>query len=237
MQITEHIIEQGKSKSGGWSRKQLELLDVQWDINHHSPFKGWKQTLVGRDVDEDKIEVFISLKDKHLKKKANTNLKAKKDVSRSCEIPDCQGVAERKYFGKWRCKSCWRQRKHIASTAHRKAKRTLKAKKKAGKKKLTETERRKRIFASWKNPELDKLRRTPEYQEWRVAVLERDEYKCQHCEKTGGRLHAHHLKTFKMHPDLRYDVDNGVTLCNKCHEDLHIANVDHKTFIIKLRAG
>jgi len=97
-----------------------------------------------------------------------------------------------------------------------------------------EKERRKRIFAKWKDKELDKLRRTPEYEAWRIAVLERDEYKCQHCEKTGGRLHAHHIKRFKPHPELRYDVDNGITLCRQCHEDLHIAKVDGKPFIVKL---
>ena len=102
--------------------------------------------------------------------------------------------------------------------------------------KPTEKERRKRIFASWKNPELDKLRKTEEYRVWRIAVVERDEYTCQHCEKTGGRLHAHHIKTFKMHEELRYEVSNGVTLCGKCHEDLHIANVDRKPFVIKMKA-
>jgi len=123
---------------------------------------------------------------------------------------------------------------YVCSRCYARIRRQLK--KKQGKQQISEAERRKRIFASWKNPELDKLRRTEEYKNWRVAVLERDGYKCQHCEKTGGRLHAHHIKSFKLYPDLRYDVENGVTLCKKCHEDLHIANVYRKPFVIKLRA-
>ena len=125
--------------------------------------------------------------------------------------------------------------RHTRLKKQKKKKRKTKALKQEIKQ-FKEKERRKRIFASWKNPELDKLRKTEEYRVWRIAVVERDEYTCQHCEKTGGRLHAHHIKTFKMHEELRYEVSNGVTLCGKCHEDLHIANVDRKPFVIKMKA-
>lgn len=64
-------------------------------------------------------------------------------------------------------------------------------------------------------------RRIPEYNEWRKAVYERDHYTCQICGKVGGRLNAHHIKSFAKNPDLRFDVDNGVTLCDKCHKDVH----------------
>lgn len=60
-----------------------------------------------------------------------------------------------------------------------------------------------------------------EYIIWRKAVVERDNWTCQSCGKVGGSLHAHHIKLWKDYPELRYVVDNGITLCIECHLDLH----------------
>lgn len=54
---------------------------------------------------------------------------------------------------------------------------------------------------------------------WSKAVKERDGC-CQECGAT-ERLHAHHIKGWKDYPDLRYDLENGVTLCHSCHELAH----------------
>lgn len=83
-----------------------------------------------------------------------------------------------------------------------------------------------KVFSGWKDtPEQAAFRRSPEYQKWRIVVLERDKYTCQHCETTGGRLVVHHVKTFKMNPELRLEPDNGIVLCNNCHEKLHLSMV------------
>jgi hypothetical protein len=63
-------------------------------------------------------------------------------------------------------------------------------------------------------------RNAPEAHEWRRLVFERDGYRCQECGKAGG-LHAHHLKEWAKHPELRFDVDNGVSLCPPCHAKRH----------------
>ncbi len=85
---------------------------------------------------------------------------------------------------------------------------------------------KKRVFAGWKDtPEQAAFRRSPAYQQWRIIVLERDKYTCQHCETTGGRLVVHHVKTFKIYPELRLEPDNGIVLCNDCHEKLHLSRV------------
>ena len=53
---------------------------------------------------------------------------------------------------------------------------------------------------------------------WRRAVFERDAYTCQDCGATGSYLNAHHLKEIAQYPDLRFDIDNGQTLCLDCHK-------------------
>lgn len=73
----------------------------------------------------------------------------------------------------------------------------------------------------WKggiNGENDTLRHRREYKDWRIAIYERDNYTCQCCGIRGGKLNAHHINQFADYPELRYDVNNGITLCVKCHD-------------------
>ena len=56
-----------------------------------------------------------------------------------------------------------------------------------------------------------------EYRLWREAVFARDNFICQKCSKRGGNLEAHHIKSFKNFPELRFAIDNGLTLCVLCH--------------------
>jgi len=59
-------------------------------------------------------------------------------------------------------------------------------------------------------------------QAWAALVKKRDE-KCTKC-KSVYDLHAHHIKPYKDFEELRYDVNNGITLCGSCHRDLHKKN-------------
>lgn len=59
--------------------------------------------------------------------------------------------------------------------------------------------------------------KSEQYKHWRAAVFERDCYTCQDCKRSGGYLTAHHIQSFAEYPALRYEVSNGVTLCEECH--------------------
>lgn len=63
-------------------------------------------------------------------------------------------------------------------------------------------------------------RREPAARAWRRAVLDRDGHACTRCAATTA-LHAHHLLEWATHPEHRYDLANGVTLCRSCHRDAH----------------
>lgn len=77
---------------------------------------------------------------------------------------------------------------------------------------------------NWKGGITDenhRLRESSKYHQWRNEVFARDKYTCQKCGQTGGVLNAHHIKPFSIYPDLRFDIGNGITLCKKCHIELH----------------
>lgn len=60
----------------------------------------------------------------------------------------------------------------------------------------------------------------PQYKQWRKSVYSRDKYCCRwpNC-NLKRKLNAHHIKTWANYPGLRFDINNGITLC-KYHHDL-----------------
>ena len=74
-----------------------------------------------------------------------------------------------------------------------------------------------------------------EYKQWRHKIYVRDGFACVECREIGSRLVAHHIKAFarifeennittiieaQICKEL-WDIDNGVTLCDGCHELTH----------------
>lgn len=70
--------------------------------------------------------------------------------------------------------------------------------------------------------ERERKRNTLENKAFRLSVFERDKFKCQKCgDDKGNNLQAHHILNHWKYKDLRYDVNNGITLCEDCHKDFH----------------
>lgn len=77
---------------------------------------------------------------------------------------------------------------------------------------------------NWKGgitPINKQIRQSLEYKLWRTAVYERDNYTCIWCGQVGGTLNADHIQEFYLHPELRFAIDNGRTLCVPCHKLRH----------------
>jgi hypothetical protein len=66
----------------------------------------------------------------------------------------------------------------------------------------------------------ERARHSRHLSEWRISVYRRDGFMCVRC-GSKGKLHAHHIKPWATYPDLRFDVSNGITLCECCHGNEH----------------
>lgn len=56
------------------------------------------------------------------------------------------------------------------------------------------------------------------YQDWRKNVLKRDNKKCKiNNRDCKDRLEVHHILGWSEYPELRYNINNGITLCKKHH--------------------
>jgi len=56
------------------------------------------------------------------------------------------------------------------------------------------------------------------YADWRRNVYERDNWKCKIFNgDCVGRIEAHHILNWIDYPELRYEVNNGITLCHYHH--------------------
>jgi len=57
-----------------------------------------------------------------------------------------------------------------------------------------------------------------QYKIWMLAVKKRDNWKCRLLNSDcKGRLESHHILDWVNYPELRYDINNGITLCHAHH--------------------
>ena len=69
--------------------------------------------------------------------------------------------------------------------------------------------------------ENQKTKNSIEYGLWREAVFARDNWICQKTKIKGGKLCVHHIQNFAQYPELRFTIDNGITLSKKAHKEFH----------------
>ena len=61
-------------------------------------------------------------------------------------------------------------------------------------------------------------RTSQKYNTWRDSVYKKDWYTCQCCGKSKNIYkNAHHILNFLDNEELRYDIKNGILLCDECH--------------------
>lgn len=67
----------------------------------------------------------------------------------------------------------------------------------------------------------DKVRKSPAYNAWRVAVFIRDNKTCVQCDRhyRNGRvlIEADHIRPRSLFPEHTLNIENGRTLCRECH--------------------
>lgn len=57
----------------------------------------------------------------------------------------------------------------------------------------------------------------------RSIVVDRDNHECKVCGiiEQKARLYVHHKKELKDYPHLALDMNNLITVCGNCHNDIH----------------
>ena len=102
-----------------------------------------------------------------------------------------------------------------------------------GKKKFASSEETKRKIREanlgekshfWKGgitKESELIRKGIDFRLWREAVFARDNWICQKTGIKGGKLHPHHIQNFAQFPELRFAIDNGITLSEQAHKEFH----------------
>jgi 5-methylcytosine-specific restriction endonuclease McrA len=75
---------------------------------------------------------------------------------------------------------------------------------------------------NWKGgitPERDAISIRKEYRDWRMSILNRDDYRCFDCGEKDKKMQLHHLYPWDLYPRLRMESANAITLCVGCHRN------------------
>lgn len=73
------------------------------------------------------------------------------------------------------------------------------------------------------------------YQNWVKEIKKRDNNKCQLENKScSGYNIIHHIKSWSKYPELRYDINNGITLCQIHHPRIRVEEIKLESLFLSL---
>lgn len=78
-------------------------------------------------------------------------------------------------------------------------------------------------------------RNSAKYKLWRAKVYCSDKWMCRVC-NSKYRIEAHHILPIRTHPHLSLKVNNGITLCFKCHRTIFGKEEEVSSFFAGLKA-
>lgn len=185
---------------------------IPWNKGESGYSTKWKN---GRHTEETKKKISKSAK-KHWKE----NPFSKKHLEKLSKF-------QKERFSK---NPVWNKGKRISEETRRKISKALRGKKftEEHRRKISEVQKGKN-GNNWQDgiiPENFRIRNSIEIHLWGEAVFARDNWTCQRCGVRSGNgravvLHSHHIRNFSEYFELRTSIENGITLCKKCHKEFH----------------
>ena len=95
-----------------------------------------------------------------------------------------------------------------------------------------------KLCPSWKggiSKKSKRIRNSRKWKIWRERVFKRDNWSCQCCFKRGDYLEPHHIRRFKFYPRKRFSINNGITLCKKCHSKTRPYDKEKNSYIYEIK--
>ena len=86
----------------------------------------------------------------------------------------------------------------------------------------------------------EEYRNSPASREWSLQVKKRDKWSCRIADiNCDGKKVSHHIMTWRDFPELRYEVNNGITLCHFHHprkrkDEIRLSPYFQKLAVVKV---